>query len=686
MTPQQKSALTRKLRAQEKADKARLAEEAKKLASQPPTALRASETTALQKKVWQNVSDKKPTQNRECAQSTTAPPDKAPKKTEGSGKHCRACRNPVLTSVVVPLIDGSPDDGLLEDESPQDEMSSSFDQVQDGTFDSADLQVDIPARDCAMAADEASEFVASSSGESEDSDGSLEADEFIGDIQQPEVQASHKSKAVAKKLAQGILRFADEPDDSDDGVFPDELHRHRCTLRPDLTADDSDNCDNSDSDDTPASRTQAHSKPVPAQSIKLPAQQAGHHLATKEPTVPSKTPTKEKSRTSHKTAAASQLLPQCKKATVVPQQDRDGNHDIHEEHDDETSPGSIGLVFACDATVKPKDTKQTANTLVASLPIKSEAEDDVKPVMTRADLAYTDYILNKKGSINITKQTPKLCLVLNHAICVNVLQLLFFKNAFPGADNHYLLIDALVASADEHNLGELSEHLKTDPVYTLKLSEVPRDCISNIHGEIYHNDVCGFVFRTYGLDQFKTPRAIAVATSSLIKDNAYIFLGKFMARHSFTNGQWKPNQTLPYYNDALTELANKLWFCDAPCHHFSSELYGNDDRTVEYRLPRAMVAFLAAAIHAALHEWLEGVQTSLPNGFNANTYSKIYHDHLATLDSLGQNVEEMILASLYDAASGSASTWTEEEKPVVGTPNPLISAKDVEHALLSRRR
>ncbi|KAI0311039.1 hypothetical protein OF83DRAFT_1087967 [Amylostereum chailletii] len=389
---------------------------------------------------------------------------------------------------------------------------------------------------------------------------------------------------------------------------------------------------------------------------------------------------------------------EAKTATVHQHQDDDSSPDVVaglDDNDDDffqPPPTSVAIELSSDATAKSK-VKATKHTLIGSGSShikRNTEEDDIKPEIPPQEAGdeYTDYVLSGKGAVNITAQNPKLRAVLNHTIRVNVPKLLFFENAYPGPSDRYLLINTLIASADEHNLSELSAHLKNDQVYALKLSEAPHDQISNIRSEIYRDNVRSFVFGAYGLDKFKTPGAIAIAVASLLSDNAYIFPGNFV------NGQWKPGQPLPFCNDVLTRLANKLWFGDTPRHAFPNELYAinleetdedGDDESKEYRLPRAMVAFLAAAIHAALDEWSRGSQSALPNGFSASRYSKVYHDHLATLDSLGSKVEAMVLALLYETASGS--TQSEDEKPVIGTPNPLIgSSKDVERALLSRRR
>ncbi|KAI0310386.1 hypothetical protein OF83DRAFT_1178598 [Amylostereum chailletii] len=615
MTPQQKAALTRKLRAQEKAEKTQLDEEAQKKASEPPT-------------VWQDPTAKKTAPKRERAGSdATALPNQVPTKKR---KAATSRRKPVT------LGDDEPDEHIIQEESPDEDFPSKVDGPPDGALDirtnRPELQDDVTARDCAMDADNASEFVASD--ESVDSEGSVEADEFVTEIQQPEleVQASRKSKTVAKKLAQGIPRFADE-----DAVASDEHPRRRRT-HVDLTATDSDD----DGNNPPALRP-AHSKPMPAPINKPPAPRTAHQTLGSTATVSrsSKTPTKGRRDKVHDktvTPVTSRLLMQRKRdpsTAPIAQHDSDGepgdnaeagNDDIDNNGDvffDESSAAPIGFVLACDATVKPQDRK-TVHPLTASVRhIKSETDDEVRPEHTIAhnNVVYTDYVLNRKGSINITAQNPKLRTVLHHAIQANLPKVLFFKNAFPGADERYLLVDALIDSANEHNLSEITTRLRDDRVYALKLSEAPRNRVSNIRGEIYHDDVRGFVFSAYKLDQFKTPGTIAVAVSSLIKDNAYIFPG------AFTNGIWKPNHTLPFCNDALIELANKLWFSEVPRHTFPSELFANkmggapdgedeDEEMVEYRLPRAMVAFLAAAIHAALHEWLEGSQTPLSNGFN----------------------------------------------------------------------
>ncbi|THH06953.1 hypothetical protein EW146_g9462 [Bondarzewia mesenterica] len=83
------------------------------------------------------------------------------------------------------------------------------------------------------------------------------------------------------------------------------------------------------------------------------------------------------------------------------------------------------------------------------------------------------------------------------------------------------------------------------------------------------------------------------------------------------------------------------------------------ERASEHEIPAALIALIATGIHAALCEWQTGMQTEI--FFTKNSYSNIYHKHLASLPQRG-----FVVSELYDTATGTSNVDVIDDEPVVG--------------------
>ncbi|KAI0308908.1 hypothetical protein OF83DRAFT_1089443 [Amylostereum chailletii] len=576
-----------------------------------PKGPRRSKKQALEQKVWQGATDKKPTQKKWPRSDTLAAEnDTVLPKRKATG----TTKNNANTRTLDEKAKAEKRTNLVE--MPIATSKKSVAEPEPVLSDERSALVPTPSNDADA------DDVASSVDEDEVSEMSSVEEEEVFEADGARTSTC-RHNMVSRQLAQGVAYIADDPVLATSSLLtnvPPVVSMAPARVQLDLVTTDietseSDNGDRNDSDSNDSDNN--------LNSNRLqPAQQKQHARAT---------PSRPKSK--------------------VP-----GNND--------------GLSPRCIA-----DLPSMSDSEDGSLDVKPEIE--VKPSVDAKSWTTwpedTNLTLNDKGGLSMNAQkSRKVHDVLQQAVNHQLPRLLFSKHAYPipSANRDDLMADALMDAANDLKHGSIFQRLFDDTAYANKMSELPRDRTSNICSKIYCSVVHVNVFSFYGLDRFNNGADdainkgnIALAVTSLLKDDAFIFPGRFKA-----DGTWRFTREEPFSHPAFAKLVALIFSGPNTIHPFPTEFYTSSMKegveAHEREIPVAMVAFLATAIRAALSEC-------------------IYSNHVATLmDELTLPVRHGLLNLLYD----DIFTTSTDNGAVKGTANIHIESDKVAAALARKHK
>lgn len=250
----------------------------------------------------------------------------------------------------------------------------------------------------------------------------------------------------------------------------------------------------------------------------------------------------------------------------------------------------------------------------------------------------------------LTIQRPLVRSIIQDAI-ENLWAALLFNNAFPDVCLALSLIkDCLFTAADLHKPAatDILERLKRDGDYLLKITPLPRARICLIRSEVKErcNVITMGAFLAFGL-----PSDITGYVRDQLSNYKYTFPGAGMP------GNLPVRRSQPYRNAHIITIIRDMYFTGgaasfARCFQYLFPTYESSQAETSYKVPVPMVALVATALYATLHEWRTGEQQIVE--FSANAYLDVYLGHVNTLKHIRENREgafHLMMADIYTQAS-----------------------------------
>ncbi|KAH9031415.1 hypothetical protein EDB83DRAFT_2652456 [Lactarius deliciosus] len=121
-----------------------------------------------------------------------------------------------------------------------------------------------------------------------------------------------------------------------------------------------------------------------------------------------------------------------------------------------------------------------------------------------------------------------------------------------------------------------------------------------------------------------------------------------------------PARTHPYRNECIISAIRDLFFTGgtksfASCYNHLFPVHQGRDGTPAREVPAPMVALVATAMYATLHEWRTGAPQVFE--FSANTYLEVYRSNTDTLNFIlnnRPNAYHLMMADIYTQASSNS--------------------------------
>ncbi|KAF8269151.1 hypothetical protein EI94DRAFT_1799533 [Lactarius quietus] len=138
-------------------------------------------------------------------------------------------------------------------------------------------------------------------------------------------------------------------------------------------------------------------------------------------------------------------------------------------------------------------------------------------------------------------------------------------------------------------------------------------------------------------------------------------------------------QSKPYHNDQIIAVIRDVYFTSnggkSPFAMWYKYLFQQtkDNGETTYEVSILMVALVATALYATLHEWHTGNQQVME--FSMNTYLDVYQGHINTLRLIwdGQyGAFHSMMAKIYSKAS-----WVPKNTEDVGAPVAVLDLSDL---------
>ncbi|KAI0038446.1 hypothetical protein FA95DRAFT_1613386 [Auriscalpium vulgare] len=272
---------------------------------------------------------------------------------------------------------------------------------------------------------------------------------------------------------------------------------------------------------------------------------------------------------------------------------------------------------------------------------------------TSAALSSDVQVVPPKGGakLKIREQPETVTKVIQHANKHEMPEFICFKNAFPSQiERPPLLRQALVDAAKAVGYTEIEERLRADRAYADSMARIPEGRISNLRGKIkLAADQC--VMNAYELPAIPAPRFVRhIHTLRDPKDVPMLYtypsIGAAMSERF--------NTQRPYCHPAIITVLHNSFFGTKAAARFKVDKYMAAGRGDNPELPIAMVALAATAVYVALEAYALGPEATHVE-FEANKYTKIYCDHVETLEEILLEDEgkfSALMAHLFKAASG----------------------------------
>ncbi|KAN0102384.1 hypothetical protein V8E52_010847 [Russula decolorans] len=280
---------------------------------------------------------------------------------------------------------------------------------------------------------------------------------------------------------------------------------------------------------------------------------------------------------------------------------------------------------------------------------------------TETDLVY----VTGTNKVKLSLQSRLLQAIFKDAF-ENVRRDLLFEHAFPDAVAIPAVVRKALVSAAEANTfcdgrynasaAAVHQRLLSHDDYQAKMIRLPRARIPIFRGEV--KERCAHLVH---VDFFPIESRLEImrTVDKQLSDYMYTF-------PTVTAGGVKglPMRHKPYRNKRIVTAIRTLFFTggtSAYAHRFDSKFprFRGPDGALVREVPEAMLALVATALYAAIHEWRTGVHQ--PTDFSTDAYIDAYNGHVGTLNHLRaqrSGAFHVMMADLYNLASAMVGDST----------------------------
>ncbi|KAI9445639.1 hypothetical protein BJY52DRAFT_1194228 [Lactarius psammicola] len=303
--------------------------------------------------------------------------------------------------------------------------------------------------------------------------------------------------------------------------------------------------------------------------------------------------------------------------------------------------GSMGSAPYSTLLLAPKSGAPTAELSTAATMLQNEAPERSVTPKSSGDAwpTDTDLVLPPGTTkLMLTSQQPLVRAVVQDAI-KNLRASLMFSHAFPDAIVAFSFTkESLIAAAESHK-----------PV---KIAQLPCAQIPLLQSKV--KERCNAITIPVLLAIGSPSNITQVACQQLLTYN-YTFPIAATAQPLTRTYQ----RTHPYCNDRIISAIRDLFFTGGKtsfASHFSNlfPVYKGPKGVSIREVPVPMVALVATALYATLHEWCTGKQ--LATEFSANAYLDVYLGHINTfkhIQTKQPSAYHIMMADIYSQASRS---------------------------------
>ncbi|KAH9042828.1 hypothetical protein EDB84DRAFT_1559325 [Lactarius hengduanensis] len=253
----------------------------------------------------------------------------------------------------------------------------------------------------------------------------------------------------------------------------------------------------------------------------------------------------------------------------------------------------------------------------------------------------TDLLPPGAKRLLLTNQDPLVRNVVQEAI-ENLRASLLFDHAFPTAPIAFAFTkESLITAAEKFKPGatHIQRRLQQDEEYLSKIVPLVRARVPLIRSDI--KDVCNTIC---------VPILISLGSANKIAQVARLqthnFNYTFPTKRGLLVGT--PPRTHPYRNECIISAIRELFFTGgrtsfaARYDHLFPVHQGRDGIPAR-EVPAPMVALVATAMYATLHEWRTGV--AQVTEFSANTYLDVYRSNTDTFNYILSSLAKLHIIS-----------------------------------------
>ncbi|KAH8990017.1 hypothetical protein EDB86DRAFT_2831318 [Lactarius hatsudake] len=146
-----------------------------------------------------------------------------------------------------------------------------------------------------------------------------------------------------------------------------------------------------------------------------------------------------------------------------------------------------------------------------------------------------------------------------------------------------------------------------------------------------------------------------------------------------------PSRTQPYHNECIISAIRDLFFTGGmtsfvSCYNHLFLVHQGHDGTPAREVPAPMVALVATAMYATLHEWRTGAPQVFE--FSANTYLEVYRSNTNTLNFIlnnRPNAYHVMMADIYTQARRVATCCHSSNSGLDDSPTVEIADLDLDN-------
>ncbi|KAN0128211.1 hypothetical protein V8E53_013977 [Lactarius tabidus] len=326
----------------------------------------------------------------------------------------------------------------------------------------------------------------------------------------------------------------------------------------------------------------------------------------------------------------------------------------------------------CNSALQLEPKAPTAEPSVIATALQNEVlERSVTSGISEAKWApETDLILPAGGTKPLLTNQTSLVRSIVHDAIENMRAMLMFNHAFPdSALSSTFAKDSLLTAAEKQaekgkpGAAAVHSRLQHDVYHLAMIINLPRARIPLLQSEVKE--------RCHDLS---VPEILAIGSASKITEvirlqlSDYTYTYPTAARSGLLSGLVQ--RTRPYRNARIILVIQELFFTGGDMSFASRfdhlfPVYQDNKCMLTREVPAPMVALVATALYATLHEWKSGKQHAID--FSANTYLDVYRAHIDTFKVIKEkrpNAYHVMMADIYTQAS-----TTPEDTPGIPIAN-----------------